>query len=487
MSFIEVEFFYFAPVVFVLHWLLPPRPRWQNVFLVITSAVFYAASSWKLYALLFSGATLDYCIVQYIEKLTGNREKQPLRRTALLLSLVVSLGSLAYFKYCGFFVDSVIQLLNSVGIGAGRNIALHVLLPLGISFYTLQRVGAVLDVYWERATIRESYLEFLLFSSFFPQLTAGPISRCSELLSQLGKPRYLTVGNVADAAGAFFMGYILKGLVAEHIGSYWVDPVFAASAEYNRLSHLVAVVGYAAQVFSDFAGYSLMAIGVAKFFGIDLPVNFNFPFLSRSLPELWRRWHITLNRWLFDYIFTPLTTSRTWFRGRLDAALMMTFIASGIWHGAAWTFVLWGLMHGIGMVVQRNWDERYRQLCRKDKKYVSIRKSAGYSAAAWALTIGFFIASLLPFRAPTAKAAGRFVREIFSQSGTQSVHIGALTLLCFSVVVAYHVLELAAFRRVRDGFFRLPSPVRGVVYGLVVAFLLLKVPTGTGTFIYQQF
>jgi len=487
MSFTDVEFFYFAPLVFLLHWLLPRRAAIQNLYLVVASALFYAASNWQLYGLLFAGATIDFFLMRYMRTLPKEPAFQAKRRVALITSLGCSLGALAYFKYCGFFVTSTLHLLSLLGIGSATSPAIHVLLPLGISFYTLQRVGCVLDVYWERATAPDSFITFLLFASFFPQLGAGPISRNNELLPQLSRPRRLLVDDIAEGSGAFLLGYCLKAMIAEHIGSVWVDPVFAASAGFSRLSHVLAVVGYALQVFGDFAGYSLMAIGVAKLFGITLPTNFNLPFLSRSLPELWRRWHITLNRWLFDYIFTPLTTSQGWFRSRLDMALLVTFLASGLWHGAAWTFVAWGLMHGIGMVIQRNWDERYRQLCRKDRKYVALRKSSTYALLSWAATVSFFVASLIPFRAPTGGAAARFVGELVFTPGSTTLPIRGLTLFCVGFVIVYHLLDLKGLQRVRDAFFKLPAPFRGAIYGLVVVFLLLKVPTGSGTFIYQQF
>ena len=403
------------------------------------------------------------------------------------LSLLCAFGSLGYFKYYGFFVKSVAQLLHVIGLGSGIGPAIHVILPLGISFYTLQRVGCVLDVYWDRSKAPDSYVTFLLFASFFPQLAAGPISRSNELLPQLNAARRLSADHIAEGSGAFLLGYCLKALIADNVGSAWVDPVFAASASYDRLGHLLAVIGYAIQVFGDFAGYSLMAIGFARLFGITLPTNFNYPFLSRNLPELWRRWHITLNRWLFDYIFTPLTTSRGWFRGRLDLALLVTFLASGIWHGAAWTFVTWGVMHGIGMITQRNWDERYRRLCRKDRKFVAIRKSVVYSVSSWAITITFFVASLVPFRAPTGGHAIRFVTELLFAPGDARPNLKGLPLLCAAFVVVYHLIELKRLQRIRDSFFKLPAPIRGAVYGLVVVLLLLKVPVGTGTFIYQQF
>jgi alginate O-acetyltransferase complex protein AlgI len=283
------------------------------------------------------------------------------------------------------------------------------------------------------------------------------------------------------------LGLALKAWAADVIGSAWVDPVYAESARFGRAAHGLAVLGYPLQVFGDFAGYSLMAIGVARLFGITLPTNFNYPFLSKSLPELWRRWHITLNRWLFDYIFTPLTTSRGWFRGRLDLAMMVTFLASGLWHGALWTFVIWGALHGVGMVVQRHWDERYRKLCREDRKYVQLRKSTSYALAAWVLTMAFFVASLMPFRAPSTAGAIAFLQDALLAPGSERVIVSIRNTFAAVFIVAYHCLELPILQRIRDRFFALHAVVRGVVYGLAIVWLILMVPASAGTFIYQQF
>ena len=266
-----------------------------------------------------------------------------------------------------------------------------------------------------------------------------------------------------------------------------MDPVFADPDSYTRASHWLSVTGFALQVFGDFAGYSLMAIGVSRFLGIELPVNFNFPFLSTSLPDLWRRWHISLNRWLFDYIFTPLTTSVGWFRGRIQAGLLITFLASGLWHGASWTFVVWGLLHGLGMIVHYRWDEYYKRLCRRDRSYVKRRRSTAYRLVAWALTIGFFVVTLVPFRAPTAEVAWGFARALVVSPGSQSISVGPVALLAIGMIVGYHLVQLPLLHRIRDGFFAMPSAIRGAAYGLAIASLVVLTPIGSGTFIYQQF
>jgi len=407
------------------------------------------------------------------------------RRLLLGLSLAVNLGALAYFKYEAFFATSLDELLASFGLSASVPV-LHLLLPLGISFYTIQRIGYMVDVYWGRLPVCRSLLDYALFVAFFPQVTAGPISRGGQLLPQLAAPRRLEARWLAAGAGSFLLGYLLKGWAADLLGTSLVDPVFADPHAYSALSAWLGVIGYAAQVFADFAGYSLMAIGTARLFGIELPMNFDNPFLSRSLPEVWRRWHITLNRWLFDYIFTPLTTSKGWFRGRFDVALMLVFLASGLWHGAAWTFIAWGVMQGIGMVVHRHWDEWYRGQCRRDRRYVRWRQSAPYQFAAWALTVGFFVVSLVPFRAPSPALAWDYATRLFGAGG-RHVDPGLFGALALLTVIGLHLLALTPLRALRERFLALPPVVRGAVYGLTIAALILAVPTSRTAFIYQQF
>jgi alginate O-acetyltransferase complex protein AlgI len=480
MSFTEVEIGFFLVPAVALYWFLPRSRLVQNVYLVVLSLIFYATWNWRLFWVLLGGVLIDYFVMR---RLDAQKAVNGARRATLAISLTYGLGTLAFFKYERFFAES----FNGLGLGIPIPV-LHTLLPLGLSFYTLQRIGLVLDVYWDRYKAPQSFLDFLLFSSFFPQLTAGPISRGHELLPQLGEPRTPQAKFFADGASSFLLGYILKGWAADVIGSTWVDPVFAHPSDFNRTSHLLATIGYPLQVFADFAGYSLMAIGVALFFGIQLPTNFDNPFLSRSLPELWRRWHITLNRWLFDYIFTPLTTSRGWFRGRLDAALLVTFLASGLWHGAAWTFIIWGLFHGLGMVAQRNWDEYYRKLCRKDRKFVARRKSSVYQILAWFLTVAFFAFTLVAFRASSMHNYFDMLLGLASREGTQAVPIGVSGAMAASFAIAgLHILGIKGVTVWRDRFFALPPIVRGLVYGFVVVFLMIRVPVSAGAFIYQQF
>jgi D-alanyl-lipoteichoic acid acyltransferase DltB (MBOAT superfamily) len=486
MSFIEIEFLFFLPIVWIVHWLMPRKTIPQNAVLLVSSYLFFAAWHWKVLGLVVGGTAVDYVVSRYLSRTEETAGAGRVRRIALAISLALSLGALAFFKYEAFFATSANALLMGLGFSSSLPV-LKLALPLGISFYTLQRVGYVLDIYWGRHPPARNLLEFAVFTSFFPQVTAGPISRASELLPQLQGPRHLTADLLARGTGAFLLGYVLKGWAGDSIGNDLVNPVFAGSGEFGVMAHWAGAAGYALQVFGDFAGYSLMAIGVGRLFGIELPVNFNFPFLSRSLPELWRRWHITLNRWLFDYIFTPLTTSRGWFRGRVDTALLLTFLASGLWHGANWTFVLWGALHGLGMVVHRNWDEMYRGWCRRNRAWVKRRQSRWYAALAWSTTIGFFVFTLVPFRSPDIGAAADYFSQMIGSAGGAFPPIGGNVSLAMLTIIGYHLLELKPLSWVRERYFALPAVVRGMAYGAVIVFLMIETPVASGTFIYQQF
>lgn len=487
MSLVDIDVIFFVPLALIVYWLLPARRVAQNAWLLACSYVFYASWSVSLLGLLVAGTLLDFVIGRYLAETSSKVDVASVRRRrlAVLCSLGFSLGALAYFKYAGFFAGSLNELLAALNLQASLQVQ-RLLLPLGISFYTLQRVGYILDVYWSRQPACRSLLDFALFTSYFPQVTAGPISRAGELLPQIGQARRWSLDLLAKGTKTYLLGYALKAWAGTTIGYQIVDPVFAASASYDSFSHWLAIFGYSAQVFCDFAGYSLIAIGISQAFGITLPQNFNFPFQSRSLPELWQRWHMTLNRWLFDYIFTPLTTSRGVFRGRFDLALLLTFFASGLWHGANWTFVAWGALHGLGMVVQRHWDERYRGWCRTNRSLVDLRRSTRYALMAWALTLVFFALTMVPFRAPDIQSAAAFAAGLGPGGGSQSIPFGVNALLAFGFVIAYHIQALPWASRWRQRFTALPDAIRGLAYGAAIAFLLMQ-PPGSGAFIYQQF
>lgn len=489
MSFTSIGFLFFFPVVFLLHWALPRRARWQNAFVLAASWLFYFLWSPRLFPLIVATTAVDYLVTLDIE---GHRADARRMRGALALSLVFNVGLLGYFKYAGFFAASLNALLSRAGLAPSLPV-LHLALPLGISFFTFQKIGYVVDVYYGRIEACRSPLRFAAFVAFFPQLAAGPIVRGDELLPQLAEPRAIDAERLRRGAGRFFLGFFKKAFVADFVAAQLVDPIFAHPDRYSAAGLGLGVLGYAMQVFCDFSGYTDMALGTARLLGIELPENFNYPFLSRSLIDFWRRWHITLNRWWFEYLYGPLTAGDGWFRGRFDAAFLLVFLVSGLWHGPRWTFVAWGLMHGVGLVVHRRWDEFYRTLCRRDRAWVARRRGAPYQVAAWALTQAFFVLSLVPFRAPTLRVAGAYALGMLSPRAGLLLPPDPPRLrtpnlaLCAAALVLYHLVELAPMRPLRERFFAMPALARGVFYGLVAAYLMVFVPVAAGTFIYAQF
>jgi D-alanyl-lipoteichoic acid acyltransferase DltB (MBOAT superfamily) len=397
------------------------------------------------------------------------------------LAVAADLGLLLVWKYTGFFVHTT----DGIASALGHPLALTPpawALPLGISFWTLQQVGYLLDVHHGRVAACRSPLTFALFSSFFPQLQAGPIPR-SELLDLLAEPRAFDLEALRTGAFRFFRGFVGRFLVAAVLGNLLVDPAFAAAGQVSTARHWLALLGYAGQVFCDFAGYSEMAIGAGLVLGVRLPENFEAPYLASNLLQLWRRWHMSFTNWLFDYVYSPLMTGQSWLRGRLDVGFILTFLVSGLWHGAAWTFIVWGGLQGVGLVVHRRFDEAYRSLCRRDRTWVVRRRSRAFVVASWAVTQAFFLLTLVPFRARSFDAAAAFAHGLL-RGGTAASpalsHTDQLNLLiCAGLFVLHHAL--------RGRRLELPAPVRGIAYGLVVVYLFLFMPVASGTFIYAQY
>jgi alginate O-acetyltransferase complex protein AlgI len=477
----------FLPGVLAMYWLGPRRVGWQNALLLLGSWVFVWTWGPRLFPFVIMATAVNYGGGRLLEALRVEHDSDEAKargrgaRWVLAAAVSYDLGQLILIKYLGFFASTV----STVGGVFGLPLTIAApswALPLGISFWTLQQVGYLVDVYYGRVAACRALLPFATFSAFFPQMQAGPIAR-SELIGQFLGVRRPSVDDFRTGAFRFFRGYVGRFLIAAVLGDLLVDRVFSNAGEYTTTTHWLALVGYAGQVFCDFAGYSEMAIGVALMFGIRLQENFEYPFLARNLMEFWKHWHMTLTNWLFDYIYSPLMTGRTWLRGRLDLGLIITFLVSGLWHGAAWTFVLWGGLQGVGLVVQRHFDEAYRMLCRKDRSWVARRKTRVYQAAAWAITQAFFVVSLVPFRAGSFGEAAAFASGLLGHGKTSAPPLGITgfvnVFVCVSLLVGYYAL--------RGRRLAVPAVVRGVVYGLLVVYMAIFMPYSKGTFIYAQF
>lgn len=343
MLFNSFAFFLFLPAVFILYWfVLGKRHRLQNALLLLASYVFYGWWDWRFLSLIAFSTLVDYGVGLAM----GREEREGPRKWLMALSLVTNLGLLGFFKYFNFFVDSFAAAFATVGI-AWDAPTLQIILPVGISFYTFQTLSYSLDIYKGRLEPSRDLLSFAAFVSFFPQLVAGPIERAVNFLPQILKPRTFRYEQGVQGMRLILWGLFKKVVIADNLALY-VERCFSEYEEVGSLTLLLGAVYFTVQIYCDFSGYSDIAIGAAKLFGFELMSNFRFPFFARSIPEFWARWHISLTTWLNDYLFTPLSIKWRHYRKRgIAAAIVVTFLVSGLWHGANWTFVVWGGLHGL--------------------------------------------------------------------------------------------------------------------------------------------
>lgn len=343
MSFNSTEFVFFLLAVFYVHWAIARRTTARFLWLFGASCVFYASWNAKFLLLLFATALVDYACAL----LLGRTERPGRRKALLLVSLISNLGTLGFFKYFNFFAENVAGAAARLGTGSPAAwVPWDIVLPAGISFYTFQALSYTIDVYRRQLAPRRSVLEYLLFITFFPQLVAGPIVRAVDFLPQLDRPDDYDEGRAARGLYLALCGLAKKVLLADTIGVELVQPVFARPAEHGALEIVLGTWGALFQFYLDFSAYSDIAIGVAAMLGFALPLNFDRPFLAQSISEFWRRWHISLSTWFRDYVFLPLGG-----RGATRLAflrnILITMLLTGLWHGAGWNYVVWGLFHGV--------------------------------------------------------------------------------------------------------------------------------------------
>lgn len=347
MLFNSLEYAVFLPAVLLAYWAL--RHRAQNGLLLAASYLFYGWWDARFLTLLAVSTVVDYSVARAMERAEGGR-----RRALLAVSVAANLGILGFFKYYGFFAESAADLLASLGLGADVP-TLRVILPVGISFYTFQTMSYSIDVFRGRIPACRDPLAFAVYVSYFPQLVAGPIERARHLLPQFTNPR--TSPNSTAAGYAVLMivrGLFKKVAIADTLAPL-VDRVFTGSADAGAISLVVGILAFGIQIYGDFSGYTDVARGSSRLLGIELMENFSQPYLSRSITEFWRRWHISLSQWLRDYLYVPLGGNRRGPR-RTYINLMLTMLLGGLWHGAAWTFVVWGALHGAFLAMHKWWN-----------------------------------------------------------------------------------------------------------------------------------
>lgn len=335
-------FFFLFFALLVVNRILAKSNNARISILIIFSLFIYYKASGIFLLLLILNAIVNF----YFGKGMGNSKKQSGKRLFLILSIIFNLGLLVYFKYTNFFI----QALNDFQIGNFE--LLDIILPLGISFYTFKSLSYILDIYLETMEPTNSFRDYFLFVTFFPNILSGPIDRAVKFLPQIRKEYFLSDKDVAMGLFLIMMGLVKKIMIADYISLNFVDRVFDSPIRFTGVENLLAVYGYALQLYCDFSGYSDIAIGIALLLGFKLMENFNYPFKAKSISDFWKRWHISLSSWLLDYVFRPLQIGlRDWRKAGNITALVITFVLVGFWHGASWAFLFWGLLHGIYMAI----------------------------------------------------------------------------------------------------------------------------------------
>lgn len=470
MLFPTLNFLIFFLIVLALAWALVERDTWRKLVLTVASYVFYAFWDWRFTFLLLGNTLAIYLVGLWI----GNAKSERGRKWAVGTGVAVMLVVLGFFKYFEFFVTSLNEVLRAAGLE--REIPLfEVILPVGISFFTFQGISYVLDVYHRIIPPARNFLDLALFKSFFPQLVAGPIVRAADFMPQLEKKPDVTRLHISLGLALIIWGLFKKSIVANYLAIDLVDKVFMDPGRYGGLDLLLGVYGYAVQIYCDFSAYSDIAIGAAMLLGYTFPRNFDQPYRAASLSEFWRRWHISLSSWLRDYLYIPLGGNRKG-RVRTYVNLTITMLLGGLWHGAAWKFLVWGALHGVGLAAERLLSGAGR---------VS-RSVWGPRPVAIFLVFHFVCFGWIFFRAKDFASATEVIAGLFDWSQAPELAT-PLTRMLIALGLVMHFTPRDLINRFETIFWRMPATAVGVACGLFVALVESFGLDGAAPFIYFQF
>ena len=405
MFFNSFAFALFLPIVFLLYWFVFNKNKsTQNALLIIASYYFYSCWDWRFLFLLVFSTFLDYYTGIQIEK----AKKEGIRKFWFWLTISINLGFLGIFKYYNFFADSFSEMLNGFGLQTSP-LLLNVILPVGISFYTFHGLSYVIDIYLKRIKAEYNFVDYSLFVSYFPLLVAGPIERATHLLPQVKVKREFDFQKAKEGIFQFVWGLVKKVVIADTCATY-ANAIFDNYESMNSLSLILGAVYFAFQIYGDFSGYSDMALGMSKLFGIDLLRNFNYPYFSRDIAEFWRRWHISLSSWFRDYLYIPLGGSSGGMAMKIRNTFII-FLVSGFWHGANWTFIAWGFINAVYflplLLLKKN---------RSNMEMVSLRWNFDSVKVFFSILSTFALTSLawIFFRAKTIGDAFEYIKRMFS-------------------------------------------------------------------------
>ncbi len=463
MVFPTIQFAVFFPIVLALSWALMKRQKVWKPFMLAMSFLFYSAANWT-FCIMLAGMILGN---QGAAKLIERTEDQRRRKLIVTLAVIADLATLGVFKYYGFFATEINATLDKVGLGMPIALA-DIVLPVGISFITFQAISYIVDVY-RRVIEPATTFDFGLYLSFFPHLVAGPIVRAKEFIPQLQAPRDPRKVAVGAGIALILIGLVKKVAIADYLAREIVDPVFGVPQAYSAPDAILASYAYAVQIFCDFSGYTDIAIGLALLMGFVFPQNFDRPYRAASFGEFWQRWHMTLSRFLRDFLYIPLGGNRG---GKLKTVrnLMITMLLGGLWHGAAWGFILWGAIHGLALVIEHQFRGKIRL-----PKWL-----------AWFLVFHIVVLAWIPFRAPDLDLAGAFYGR-FLDWGPATLWTAPIVIVTF-LVIGLQLLPTKPMDAVRVWFEGLHPAALGLSMATVIMLVAATVSSqGVPPFIYFSF
>jgi alginate O-acetyltransferase complex protein AlgI len=478
MLFNSLSFALFFPVVFFLYWFVFHRNlKWQNALLLVASYFFYACWDWRFLFLLMFSTALDY----YTGARIANAESKKSKQRWLWLSIIINLGFLGAFKYYDFFATSFAEFISNFGLEANP-VLLNIILPVGISFYTFHGLSYVLDIYRGKIPAEKNIVDYSVFVSFFPLLVAGPIERATHLLPQIRVRRIFDYARAVDGVRQILWGLFKKIVIADQCAEY-VNLIFDPASDYSGSTRLLGAILFAFQIYADFSGYSDIALGTARLLGIDLLRNFAFPYFSRDIAEFWRRWHISLSSWFRDYVYFPLGGSRGT-KAQTIRNVLIIFLLSGFWHGANWTFIVWGLLNAIyilPLVLMHSHRDHIDIVARG--RYVSTWREAIAIIFTFMLTVFAWIF----FRSETVGQALNYIASIFSPTLFSLPAFSPMVLL--SIIAFFIAVEWIGRENkyaIEKFGLRWYRPVRWAFYFLLINMILLF-HHSENEFIYFQF
>ncbi len=471
MLFNSIEFILFLPIVFIAYWLITTKNiQLQNIFILLSSYVFYGWWDWHFLILIALSTCIDFFCGLKVQ-----RSKAP--KFFLWVSILTNLGLLSYFKYANFFIDSFISSFSFIGVPFNE-FSLSIVLPIGISFYTFQTLSYAIDVYNKKIEATHDFISFAAFVSFFPQLVAGPIERAAHLLPQFKTKRTFNLARIYDGLKQILWGLLKKIVIADNCAEY-VNIVFENSNSMSSSTLLLGLFFFSIQIYCDFSGYSDIAIGVARLFGFDLMQNFSYPYFSRNINEFWKRWHISLSTWFKDYIYIPLGGNKV-SRFKTYRNIALVFLISGLWHGANWTFVTWGAIHAILLIGFSLMNNNRKILSHiQSKDFISIIITFSTVSLSWVF-----------FRAETLYQAFNYLYRIFTTSIWKSPELPNAYIRTLGLVLLFIFMEWIGKGNkytIEKTFNNQSRSIRWTMYAAIILIIGLYMKTEETPFIYFQF